>query len=203
MSYFPFFAELEGVDGLIIGGGQVAFRKAERLLPYGPRLTVVAERFAPAFKTLNGTELIHGGFEERHLAGRGFAVAATDDRRLNRRIAELCREARIPVNVVDDKELCTFLFPALVKRGELSIGISTGGASPSAAVYLKEKIGELLPENMDGILAFLESQRPRIKAAVPDEKRRAALYKKLFAQCLRAGRALNGEELEDLLRERG
>ena len=140
MAYFPMFVELEGRPCLIVGGGAVALRKARRLLPYGPCLTVVAQSFVPELEALEGAALYRRAFRPRDVEGQALVVAATGDGALNREIAALCRARRIPVNAVDDKDNCTFLFPALVRRGPLSIGISTGGASPTAAVYVKEKI---------------------------------------------------------------
>lgn len=145
MAYFPMFVELEGRPCLIVGGGAVALRKARRLLPYGPCLTVVAQSFVPELEALEGAVLCRRAFRPRDVEGQALVVAATGDGALNREIAALCRARRIPVNAVDDKDNCTFLFPALVRRGPLSIGISTGGASPTAAVYVKEKIEAALP----------------------------------------------------------
>lgn len=137
MAYFPMFVELEGRPCLIVGGGAVALRKARKLLPYGPCLTVVAQSFVPELEALEGAALCRRAFRPRDVEGQALVVAATGDGALNREIAALCRARRIPVNAVDDKDNCTFLFPALVRRGPLSIGISTGGASPTAAVYVK------------------------------------------------------------------
>ena len=145
MAYFPMFVELEGRPCLIVGGGAVALRKARKLLPYGPCLTVVAQSFVPELEALEGAALCRRAFRPRDVEGQALVVAATGDGALNREIAALCRARRIPVNAVDDKDNCTFLFPALVRRGPLSIGISTGGASPTAAVYVKEKIEAALP----------------------------------------------------------
>ena len=187
MAYFPFFIELEQKDGLIVGGGRVALGKARRLLPYGPRLTVAAPQLHPDFYDFEGIVLLKEAFTPELLEGKFFAVAATGDISLNRSIAGLCRERNILVNVADDPEACAFLFPSLVKRGNLSVGISTGGASPGMAVWLRKQIEALLPERTEEILSFLQSQRPRVKRAVADEKERAALFQSLLNACLEAG----------------
>ena len=166
MSYFPFFMEMEGRPGLIVGGGTVACRKVEKLLPYGPRLTVVAPEIAPEIAAVKGLTLLRRPFRPEDLEGMAFVISAAPP--VNRQVAELCRERHLPVNVVDDRELCSFLFPALVKRGSLSVGISTGGASPTAAIYLKEQIAALLPENFEELLAFLDSLRPMLKVEIPE-----------------------------------
>ena len=128
-----------------------------------------------------------------------LVIAATDDTELNRRISTACREQNIPVNVVDDRENCTFLFPCLVQKGELSVGISTGGASPTAAVWLKEQISHMIPTDFDEILLWLEHLRPRFKAEIPEEHRRAALFSAAFRACLEKARPLTQEELDKLM----
>ena len=202
MGYFPFFMELEGRLGLIVGGGTVALRKAEKLLPFGPRLTVTAPELSPDLRTLPGLTLVERAFQPSDLDEALFAVAASDDRVLNHWVAALCRERGILVNVVDDREACTFLFPALVRQGSLTVGISTGGASPAAAVWLKERISCLLPRRLEEILAWLESLRPLLKGRVPEE-RRAALFAGLLSACLEAGGPLEPQELEEFLGEEG
>lgn len=205
MGYFPFFVELSGEEGLIVGGGTVALRKVQKLLPYGPRLTVAAPELCPELRAIPGLTLVQEPFVPAMLSGKRFVISATGDRAENRRIAQLCRAQDILVNVVDDKEACTFLFPALVKKGELSIGISTGGASPTGAVYLKEQISRLVPDNFDELLAWLASLREPVKAVFPEERRRAEVFSRLFAASLERGRPLEGEELQKLLspEERG
>lgn len=203
MGYFPFFVELEGTRGLIVGGGAVALRKAEKLLPYGPGLTVVAPEICPELEALPGLALERRPFRPEDVEGAAFVIAAAGDAALNRRVAGLCRARGIPVNVVDDREACTFLFPALVKRGELSVGVSTGGSSPTAAVWLKERIAALLPRGLEDILAWLEAQRPLLKARCPEERVRAGAFSALFEACLAAGRPLTEGEREQLLKEAG
>lgn len=199
MSCFPFFMEIGGSPALIVGGGKVALRKIEKLLPYGPRLTVAAPEIAAEIAALPGLVLLRRPFREEDLEGMVFAVAATGDRVLNRRVADLCREKRIPVNVVDDPEACTFLFPALVKQGRLSVGISSAGSSPSAAIWLKEQITALLPERLEEILDYLGSIRPAVKAALPEEADRAGAFSALFSRCRELGRPLTAGEAEACL----
>ena len=186
--WFPFFVRLDGAAGLLVGGGRVALRKAEKLLPYGPRLTAVAPAFCPELVRLAqdaGMELLPRAFSETDLdASPAFVIAATDDEALNRRVAALCRQRGILVNVVDDPEACGFLFPALVRRGRLSVGISTGGASPTAAVWLKEQIERLLPPDFAGTLDRLARRRADVQAGCPAEAHRAARFREAFARDL-------------------
>lgn len=199
MGYFPFFVELTGKQGLVVGGGAVALRKVRKLLPYGPALTVVAPALCGGLRETAGVTLVERPFMPEDLADRDFVIAATDDHGLNLRIAELCKVRRIPVNVADCKEACTFLFPALVKRGDLSVGISTGGAGPTAAVYLKERFAELLPERFEEILAYLEAVREAAKERLPEEAARKRLLADVFSACMEAGRPLTDAELAEAL----
>ena len=194
MAYFPFFVDLEGKNGLIVGGGAVALRKAKKLLPYGPRLTVVAPELSPEFQGLQGVELLQRPFEETDLDGCAFAMAATDDRALNHYIAELCSQQRIPVNVADSREDSTFLFPALLRRGELSVGVSASGAAPAAAACVRDRFAEVLPDRLEEILTFLDQIREPVRQTVPDGNVRKRLLTALAAECMEAGRPLTEEE---------
>lgn len=198
MPYFPLFIDLKGRSCLIVGGGRVACRKAEKLLPYGPKLTLVAPEFCPELDALSGVTLLRRPYTTDDLEGMILVIAATDDTALNHAVSAACQARNIPVNVVDDKQACSFLFPCLVQKGELSVGVSTGGASPTAAIWLKNQINGLLPQNFDEILAWLESLRSRLKADILDENRRAALFSALFRTCLEQGRPLREEELAAL-----
>ena len=194
MAYFPFFVDLEGRSGLIVGGGAVALRKVQKLLPYGPRLTVVAPELGPELQKLENVECRQRPFEQTDLDGCDFAVAATDDRALNHRIAELCGQRRIPVNVADSREDSTFLFPALLRRGELSVGVSASGAAPAAAACVRDRFAQVLPERIEEILAFLDRVREPVRQAVPDGSMRKKLLTSLAANCMEAGRPLTDEE---------
>ena len=199
MGYFPFFIDLERREGLIVGGGRVALGKARRLLPYGPRLTVAAPQLLPDFYDLAGVALLERPIAPELLEGKFFVITATGGVSLDRHISRLCRDRNIPVNLVDDREACTFLFPSLVKRGSLSIGVSTGGASPSMAAWLRGEIEGLLPERTEEILDFLQDQRPMVKEAIADEQRRAELFQTLFSACLEAGGPISQPEAEVML----
>ena len=140
MAYFPFFVDIGGKNGLIAGGGRVALHKLQKLLPYGAKLQIVAPEVSEAMERTaleNDICVIKRAFEPSDLNEMFFVIAASDDAKVNAEIGRLCRERGILVNVVDDKEACSFLFPSLVKEGNLSIGISTEGTSPEVAAELR------------------------------------------------------------------
>ena len=198
MGYFPFFMELEGREGLVVGGGAVAARKVQKLQLYGPRLTVAAPEILPEIAELPGVTLLRRAFAPGMLEGKCFVIAATDSREVNRGIAALCRERGIPVNAVDDKEACTFLFPALVKRGDLTVGVSTAGASPSAAAWVGRRVSERLPEDFGELLDYLASLRPMVRKRVAEENR-AAVFARLFSDCMEQGFPLKEAALAAVL----
>ena len=198
MPLFPIFINLEGRRVLIAGGGHVALRKAERLSPYGADIFAVAPEFIPGFAGIPGVTLLERRFEPGDIEGAALVIAATDDGELNAAVSELCRWENVPVNVVDDIEKCSFVFPSLVRRGELSVGISTGGASPSAAQYVRRGVEQLVPEGFEGILDFLSAHRAEVKAALPAE-RRAAAFAALFERCLERGGPLSEAEFAQFL----
>ena len=200
MVCFPLFIDLNDKTVLVVGGGPVAARKARVLLDYGPRVLVCAPRFVPELEQLSGAELLRQPFVPDLLEGVSLAIAATDDRVLNRTVAQLCRKHAIPVNVADSREDSTFLFPAVVRRGRLSVGISTGGASPAAAAHVRRTLEEQLPESLEPILDWLEDQRKKGKDTLPPSRRRS-WFSRLLSAALERGRPLTFQETETLLRQ--
>ncbi len=197
MAYFPLFIELEGQPVLIVGGGHMALDKARKLADYGPRLTVIAPEICPELSQTRGTGLICRAFVPADVHdGYILVVAATNDDAVNREVASVCRAKRIPVNVVDTQEECSFLFPSLIHRGPLSIGISTGGASPAAAVLIKNEIDRALPDAAEEILLWLRSVRGNIRKIIRTKAQRKSLYQTLLTEALRLGRPLTEEETE-------
>ena len=200
MVCFPLFVDLNDKTALVVGGGPVAARKARVLLDYGPRVLVCAPSFAPELEQLSGAELLRRPFSPELLEGVSLAVAATGDREVNHWVSGLCRARSIPVNVADSREESTFLFPAVVRRGRLSVGISTGGASPAAAAYVRRTLEGQLPESLGPILDWLEDQREAGRDALPPSQRRR-WFSRLLSAALEAGRPLNFQETESLLRQ--
>ena len=161
MNYFPFFIDIEDKQVLIIGGGQVALRKVEKLLDFKPKLRVIAIDFCDELKNLakeSHIELIQKEVEYADIQGAFCVIAATDNRLVNSKVSEWCKNCSIPVNVVDDIKMCSFIFPALVKKDNLCIGISTNGRNPESAKCIKEII--LSDKNIDlDFLSKLENEK--------------------------------------------
>lgn len=143
-------------------------------------------------------------FEERavrmeDLDGADFVVAATDDEVLNKRVAEYCRAGRIPVNVVDDRDKCSFFFPALIKDGPLTIGISTDGKSPFTAAWVRQEISGKMPEGIGDVIDLLGQIRPAVMQMEMEETARKVLFEKIFYYCLEKGKGVSVQELMGLL----
>ena len=197
MAYFPMFIDLKEQLVLIVGGGRVALRKAQKLMPYEAKIMVVAPEILPEFQEMQGIVCMKRDFEMEDLELHpGMVIAATDQKTLNEKIASVCRERKIPVNVVDDPKNCSFIFPALVKQGSFSAGICTSGASPTAAVYYKDCLKSLLPDNLDEILRWLEEARPELKERIPEQAKRAGVFRRLFEASVKKGAPLSKEEFE-------
>lgn len=207
MSFFPFFIDLEGQAGLIVGGGKIALHKIRKLLPYGPKLTVVAPDILPELEELvlkndtNVIKIIRRNFESRDITGMKFVIAASDDEAVNDTVSRLCREQNILVNVVDKKEACSFIFPSLVKAGQLSVGISTEGASPEVAASLRGQLASGIPANMDEILAYLSSLRPLARKYIADDGKRSAFLKDMARRCMDSNTIFDEAETSKRLKE--
>lgn len=197
MGYFPFFMELDGETGLVAGGGKIALHKVHKLLPYGARLMIVAPEVSRELEQLaleNDIRVIKRNFQASDLMGAGFVIAASDNAAVNAEISRLCREKKIPVNVVDCREECSFLFPSLVKEGRLSIGISTGGASPEVAAAIRSQIASSIPANIDEILDYLNDLRPLAKECIKDDGKRKAFLKDMAKICMDKNVIMNEHE---------
>lgn len=207
MTYFPVYMRLDGAPCLVAGGGAVAARRAQKLVSFEAAVMVVAPQLSPELSELADAGRIKWCkrvFLPEDVENKTLVVAATDDHAVNLEIARLCREKNIPVNTADDGAEGSFIFPAIVRRGPLSVAISTGGASPTAALCLKERIEDLLPEKNDRyteILNYLAQMRPLIKEKIADQHERAELFALLFDRCVEKNRALTEEEWSELIRK--
>lgn len=206
MGYFPFFMDIAGKNGLIVGGGKVAARKVEKLLSFGPHLTVIAPEIEECIRRQEKQlqrdgavplDLAEREFEMADLTGADFVIAATDDEALNGRISAYCKAEQIPVNVVDDRDKCSFFFPALVREGDLTIGISTDGKSPMAASWVRKEISRILPSGIGEVIDLMGQIRPRVMELDMEEEDRKILLEKMFLYCLKKEGEVTLAELAD------
>ena len=161
---YPVFLDLTDVPVLLVGGGHVASRKAEGLVAAGARLTVVAPMVLAELRSLAG--VVHErGYAADDLAGQQLVITATDSPAVNARVAADARATGIWVNSADDPENCSFILPAIARRGPLIAALSTGGASPALAGRLRDQIAEtVLTPAAETAAIELARQRAEIHA---------------------------------------
>lgn len=157
---FPLFIGLEGRRCLVVGGGGVATRKARALREFGATVVQVAP------------EVCGRGFADGDVEGMALVVAATDDPAVNARVADVCKAKGIPVNAVDDPGNCTFLFPAIARKGPMTIAVSSGGACPVAAKLVRDRAARLLADDFVAEVERLGESREQLKKDYPDPQDR-------------------------------
>lgn len=183
MDCFPIFLNLKGASCLVVGGGDVAARKAALLLEAGARVTVVAPQLCATLQKQAACGAIThraSGFTPEALDEAVLAFAATDDRAVNREVSELAKKQRIPVNVVDDPQLCTFIMPAIVDRSPVVIAVSTGGASPVLARLIRARLESLIPATYGRLAALAEKFRDDVKRRLTASNGRRVFWERVF-----------------------
>ena len=183
MSRFPMLKDIAGVCALVVGGGPVALRRGEILAQFGARVRIVAPEIAD--EPLNpAVEYVQKKFDADDLRDVQMVVVATDDHALNAQIAQLCRAQKIEVNAADDAKASTFHFPAIVRRGDMTVAVSAGDAGPLAAKYVRERIEAALPENFERVLECMACARALARKEIIGQQERAQVLKEVFARCL-------------------
>lgn len=183
MDHLPIFCQLRDRDCLIVGGGDVAERKARLLLEAGARLTVNALTFIPQF-TVWANEgmltLVEGPFDETLLDSCWLAIAATDDDTVNQRVSEAAESRRIFCNVVDAPKAASFIMPSIIDRSPLMVAVSSGGTSPVLARLLREKLESLLPQHLGQVARYAGQLRARVKKQFATMGERRRFWEKFF-----------------------
>lgn len=187
MGYFPFFIDIKSKKIIIIGGGRIALGKAKKLLPYEPEITVIAPLICDELLKLAGIKITQKVFEDSDINGAFAVIAATDDKELNEHIYMLCTQKNILVNTVDDKDKCGFIFPALIHKNDISIGISTSGKSPLFARLMREYIEEELDENKLTAFEYMGKFREYVKSVFETEEQRKEAFGAIFDMCISCG----------------
>ncbi|MBL0552777.1 siroheme synthase CysG [Aeromonas caviae] len=207
MDYLPIFCRLDNKPVLLVGGGEVAERKARLLLDAGAQLTVVAPELDPELAELaaNGSiEWLAGEFAPQQLTGKWLVVAATDRREVNALVYQSANQARIFANVADDPIRSSFIMPSIIDRSPLMVAISSGGKAPVLARLLREKLEALLPQHLGAVAAFAGSLRERVKARFASMGERRRFWERLLGadrlgQALARGDSASANQLADSL----
>jgi precorrin-2 dehydrogenase/sirohydrochlorin ferrochelatase len=184
MKTYPLFALIEDRACLVVGGGAVGERKVRDLLLAGARVTVVSRDLTPGLAELAAQGRLHyiqGDFTPQHLDGMILVVGATDDMEVNREVSTAAQARGLLVNIVDAPELCTFIVPAQVRRGPLTIAVSTGGASPALARKVREELEERFGPEYGLFLRVLQVVRDQVLAGRRGHPENLGLFQGLVA----------------------
>ena len=179
MKILPVGLLVEGRLCVVVGGGKIAARKAAALIEAGALVRAVAPQFAADFEELAGVERVREAYHSAHVEGASVVIAATDERHTNLLVARDARAAGAVVNVVDTPEECDFIFPAVSRKGDISVAVSTGGASPTLARRLREQIDDSFGDIYAELAAVLKSVRKRAIAELPQPAQRRAFFEGL------------------------
>lgn len=182
MNYYPVFLAVAGKKVVVIGGGAVAERKVRALVKAGAEVTVISPSLTRRLlreKEKKTIRHIARGYRSRDLRNSFLVIAATDSPPLNSRVA---RDAPSPVNVVDVPEECTFIAPSVVRRGPLTIAVSTGGASPAFSKTIRKELEKIISPDIGAYLMFVGAMRKKALARVEDKERREEFLKGLASR---------------------
>src|SRR3954468_21452225 len=193
--YYPIYLDIEERNVVIVGGGNVCARKAETMMKYGARVTIVSPEFTDEIEqwARDGALAIkRKPHETADIEGANIVIASTDDQHVNEQIAADCRARRIPVNVVDVTPLCEFIVPAIIEKGSIQIAVSTGGKSPALARTLKEDLQRAIGPEYAEVNDALGSLRDGAKSVLPTDTDRKRFFDGIIAsgvlEMLRDGR---------------
>ena len=201
MKFFPVFLDLRGRDCLVVGGGAVAARKVASLLDAGARVTLVSPVLNPTLeRRVMASELRHEArnFDAADIDGKALVIAGTDDDGVNRRVAELARARNIPVNVVDQPELGSFIVPSVINREPIQVAVSTGGASPVLARLLRARLETYIPSAYGRLARMVDGFRTRVQERFATTEERRHFWEHILegpiAELLFAGRDGDAEK---------
>jgi precorrin-2 dehydrogenase/sirohydrochlorin ferrochelatase len=165
LKYYPVFLDIRNKKCVIVGGGEVAARKAERLLDCGAKVFIISPQLTPELAALKEKDIIsHIATEYTGdlINGAALVIGATDDEKTNAAISFDVRNKGIPVNIVDDPQKCDFILPSLVQRGDLAITIGTGGKSPALARHMREELESKYGKEYEIFLNILGNLRVKM-----------------------------------------
>ena len=183
MNTFPLFFKLEGRKVLIVGGGEVALRKADLLSRAGACITILAPTISDEIQALLSDSkhvFIYENYHKSHMSGARVIIAATDDEPLNHQVHADATELNIPVNVVDTPPLCDFIFPAIIDRNPIVIGISSNGKAPVLARLLRARLETLIPQGYGKLAKLAGDFRSEVKAKIPTLTGRRQFWERAF-----------------------
>ena len=204
MKHFPIFLEIKDRHCLVIGGGPVATRKVKNLLKSNARVTVISPEVDALLYQLaeeNKITLIKRKYQATDIVRAFLVVAATNDSQVNAEIAKAANDANLLVNVADNPELGSYIFPSVIDRAPVSIAVSTGGASPVLARLLRTRLETMIPTSCGRLAGITEEYRQKVKNVFPKQSQRKEFWetalKGAFAELVYAGQDKAARKLLD------
>jgi len=183
MQFLPIFVDIQGKRCLVVGGNEIAARKAALLLQAGAQVSVVAPILAPAFAELAPQDrLTHqaGVFDTNLLQDMALVISAHEDDAVNRAVSEAAKARQIPVNVVDTPALCSFILPSIIDRSPILVAVSSGGASPVLARMLRARLETLIPSAYGRLSTLAGQFRDQVKQRFTRSENRRIFWEKVF-----------------------
>lgn len=162
MAYFPMFMDMKGLKVLVVGGGNIATEKLEKLVDFTKEITIIAREVVDESQYIIHTydlTLYQRAYKVGDIQGFDVVIVATDTEELHKNIYEESRGSRILVNSVDDTKYCDFIFPSYIKKDDLTIAFSTGGTSPAFAKQIRQHFEEVIPDSVGEFLQKMKTLR--------------------------------------------
>jgi siroheme synthase-like protein len=185
MRYYPVYINLTGRPAVVIGGGTIAEGKVLGLLEVDAQVTLIAPEVTPALRELAGDGKIawqQRPYQEGDLQGASIAISATDEREVNQRVWDEAQAGGILINVVDDPPHCDFIAPAIVRRGDITLAISTNGKMPALAAHLRRELEKSFGDEYLQLLEMIAPMREELNTRHLDYTVRQQLWRKLFEE---------------------
>lgn len=208
MSYYPIMLDIEGKRCVVIGGGQVALRKVETLLKHGAVVEVISPEMCPGLEQLassGSVKVARRTYRAGDLQDAAVVISATDDSETNRSASQEALKSGTLVNVVDVPELSSFIVPSTLRRGDLTVAVSTNGRSPALARRIRAELEKDLGEEYSLLVSLADEVRSELKRdgiSIPGEAWQQALELESLLALLRAGRWDEAKkQLSDALRK--
>jgi precorrin-2 dehydrogenase / sirohydrochlorin ferrochelatase len=200
MSYYPIFLELRGRRCIVIGGGAVAERKVAGLLAAGAEITVVSPEISEGLRLLftqRSIKYLARGYENGDLAGYALAFVATDDGTITSAVFSEALKRGVWINCADVPSYCDFILPAVIRRGELAVAISSGGASPAATRAIREELESYLTEELAQLVQTASEVRSNLRQRSIEARAESwnEALKGEFRLLLREGKVAEAKEL--------
>lgn len=200
MGYFPFYIDIKDKKCIVIGGGKTALRKIKNLMPFEPDIEVISPEILPEISETENIKIIRREYRNGDIDDAFMVITATDNKSLNEKIFRLCTDKKKLVNTVDDIEKCEFIFPSLVHRDDISIGISTSGKSPVFSKFMRIIIDDMLNDDYIEIFQILSRFRPYVKDMFDNEKQRREALESILDFCLAFDENIpSDDEIKDML----